>query len=54
MLEALRRAVARGLVPSGLNISGDDEPIGVLRFTQPCSGQVAHGGSYILVDIVRR
>lgn len=33
-LESLRRAVEQGLVPSGLNISGDDEPIVVLRFTR--------------------
>jgi hypothetical protein len=34
-LEALRRVLEQGLVPSDLNISGDDEPIVVLRFTQP-------------------
>ena len=34
-LEALRRAIEQGLVPSGLNISGDDDPIVVLRFTRP-------------------
>ena len=34
-LEALRRALEQGLVPSDLNISGDDEPIVVLRFTRP-------------------
>ena len=33
-LEALRRALEQGLVPSGLNISGDDEAIVVLRFTR--------------------
>lgn len=37
-LEALRRALEQGLVPSGLNISGDDEPIVVLRFTRPHAG----------------
>lgn len=37
-LESLRRAIERGLVPSGLNISGDDEPIVVLRFTRPHAG----------------
>lgn len=37
-LEALRRAIEQGLVPSGLNISGDDEPIAVLRFTRPHVG----------------
>ncbi|HXY52200.1 MAG TPA: hypothetical protein VEI01_22320 [Terriglobales bacterium] len=34
-LEMLRRAMEQGLVPSGLNISGDDDPIVVLRLTQP-------------------
>jgi hypothetical protein len=38
-LEALRRAIDQGLAPSGLNISGDDEPIVVLRFTRPHVGQ---------------
>ncbi len=33
-LKALRHALEQGLVPSGLNISGDDEPIVVLRFTR--------------------
>ena len=37
-LEALRRALERGLLPSDLNISGDDEPIVVLRFTRPHAG----------------
>jgi hypothetical protein len=37
-LESLRRAIEQGLVPSGLNISGDDEPIVVLRFTRPLVG----------------
>lgn len=37
-LESLRWAIERGLVPSGLNISGDDEPIAILRLTQPRSG----------------
>jgi hypothetical protein len=34
-LEMQRRAMEQGLVPSGLNISGDDEPIVLLRLTQP-------------------
>jgi hypothetical protein len=33
-LQSLRRATDQGLVPSGLNIAGDDEPIVVLRFTR--------------------
>ncbi len=37
-LDALRHALELGLVPSGLNISGDDEPIVVLRFTRPHVG----------------
>jgi hypothetical protein len=37
-LESLRRAIEQGLVPSALNISGDDEPIVVLRFTRPHVG----------------
>jgi hypothetical protein len=36
-LEMLRRAMEQGLVPSGLNISGDDDPIVVLRLTQPAA-----------------
>jgi hypothetical protein len=34
-LESLRRAIEQGLAPSGLNISGNDEPIVILRFTLP-------------------
>ena len=37
-LEALRHALEQGLVPSGLNISGDVEPIVVLRLTRPHTG----------------
>jgi hypothetical protein len=37
-LEALRRALEHGLTPSDLNISGDDEPIVVLRLTRPHVG----------------
>jgi hypothetical protein len=37
-LQSLRRAVEQGLVPSGLNISGDDEPIVILRLTRPPAG----------------
>jgi hypothetical protein len=33
-LESLRRVIAQGLVPSGLKILDDDEPIVVLRFTR--------------------
>jgi hypothetical protein len=40
-LESLRRAVEQGLVPSGLKILGDDEPIVVLRFTR--TPEVEHG-----------
>src|SRR5260221_426829 len=38
-LQSLRRAVEQGLVPSGLIISGDDEPIVVLRLTRPRAGE---------------
>jgi hypothetical protein len=38
-LQSLRRAIEQGLVPSGLNISGDDEPIVILRFTRPLAGE---------------
>jgi hypothetical protein len=34
-LESLRRAVEQGLVPSGLDITVDDNSIVVLRFTRP-------------------
>ncbi len=37
-LEALRHALEQGLVPSGLNVSGDVEPIVVLRFPRPHTG----------------
>ena len=37
-LESLHRAIEQGLVPSALNISGDDEPIVVLQFTRPRAG----------------
>jgi hypothetical protein len=40
-LESLRRAVEQGLVPSGLKILDDDEPIVVLRFTR--TPEVEHG-----------
>ena len=33
-LESLRRVIEQGLVPSGLKLLDDDEPIVVLRFTQ--------------------
>jgi hypothetical protein len=35
-LEALRRAVAQGLTPSGLDFTGDDDSIAI-RFTRPVS-----------------
>jgi len=38
-LEMLRRAMEQGLVPSGLNISGDDDPIVVLRLTRTRAGE---------------
>jgi hypothetical protein len=37
-LESLRRVIEQGLVPSGLKILGDDEPIVVLQFTRPRAG----------------
>jgi hypothetical protein len=33
-LESLRRVIEQGLVPSGVEILDDDEPIVVLRFTR--------------------
>jgi hypothetical protein len=33
-LEALRRAVAQGLTPSGLDFTGDDDSVVILRFTR--------------------
>jgi hypothetical protein len=33
-LEALRRALAQGLAPSGLDFTGDDNSIVILRFTR--------------------
>lgn len=38
-LESLRRVIEQGLVPSGLKILDDDEPIVVLRFTRPPAGE---------------
>lgn len=38
-LEALRRAVEQGLTPSGLDFTGDDDSIAILRFTQPRAGE---------------
>jgi hypothetical protein len=37
-LEALRRALELGLVPSDLHITDDDKPIVVFRFTRPHAG----------------
>lgn len=34
-LEALRQAVEQGLTPSGLDFTGDDDSIVILRFTRP-------------------
>jgi hypothetical protein len=34
-LETLRRALAQGLTPSGLDFTGDDDSIVILRFTRP-------------------
>jgi hypothetical protein len=33
--EALRRAIEQGLTPSGLDFTGDDDSIVILRFTRP-------------------
>jgi hypothetical protein len=38
-LEALRRALARGFTPSGLDFTGDDDSIVILRFTRPRAGE---------------
>ncbi|HET8924131.1 MAG TPA: hypothetical protein VFN26_14175 [Candidatus Acidoferrum sp.] len=38
-LEALRRAVEQGLTPSGLDFTGDDDSIVILRFTRPPAGE---------------
>ena len=37
-LESLRRVIEHGLVPSGLKILDDDEPIVILRFSRPPVG----------------
>ena len=37
-LEALREAVEHGLTPSGLEFTGDDDSIVILRFTRPRAG----------------
>lgn len=34
-VEALRRALAQGLTPSGLDFTGDDDDSIVIRFTRP-------------------
>jgi hypothetical protein len=39
-LEALRRVVTQGLTPSGLDFTGDDDSIAILRFAQPRAGDV--------------
>ena len=33
-MEVLRRAVAQGLTPSGLDFTGDDDSVVILRFTR--------------------
>jgi hypothetical protein len=33
--EALRQAVEQGLTPSGLDFTGDDDSIVIIRFTRP-------------------
>jgi hypothetical protein len=38
-LEALRQAVEQGLTPSGLEFTGDDDSIVILRFTRSCVGK---------------
>ena len=38
-LDALRQAIERGLVPSSLDFTGDDESIAILRFTRPRAGE---------------
>ena len=42
-LESLRRVIEQGLVPSGLKILDDDEPIVVLQFTRPRAGSPPTG-----------
>ena len=37
--EALRQAVEQGLTPSGLDFTGDDDSIAILRFTRPRTGE---------------
>ena len=38
-LEALRQAVEQGLTPSGLEFTGDDDSIAILRFARPRAGE---------------
>jgi hypothetical protein len=38
-LEMLRRAMEQGLTPCGLNFSGDDDSIAIIRFTRPRAGE---------------
>ena len=38
-LEALRRAVEQGLAPSGLDFTGDDDSIAILRFSPSRAGK---------------
>ena len=37
-LKSLRRAIEQVLMPSGLDFTGDDDSIAILRFTQPRAG----------------
>jgi hypothetical protein len=39
-LETLRRAMEQGLKPSGLDFTGDDDSIVILRFTRTRAGEV--------------
>jgi hypothetical protein len=45
-LEAFRRAVTHGLTPSGLDFTGDDDSIAILRFTQRRAGD-----AHLLVSV---
>ncbi len=38
-LEALRRALEQGMTPSGLDFTGDDDSIVILRFARPRAGE---------------
>jgi hypothetical protein len=38
-LKSLRRAIEQGLMPSGLDFTGDDDSSVIIRFTQPRAGE---------------